>query len=81
MLSYIMRRLLYAIPTVIGVVLLLFLLFFYVNPPDRMAQRILGEEVEIGPPPDLVGLTVRLKDKQRRAPAPALPASSSTCST
>lgn len=44
MASYILRRLLYAIPTVIGVVLLVFLLFFYVNPPDRMAQRILGEK-------------------------------------
>lgn len=44
MLSYILRRLFYAIPTVFGVVMLVFLLFFYVNPPDRMAERILGEK-------------------------------------
>lgn len=44
MLNYIVRRLLYAIPLVIGIVLITFFLFFVVNPPDRMARRILGEK-------------------------------------
>jgi peptide/nickel transport system permease protein len=44
MITYIIRRLLYAIPTIIGIVLITFFLFFVVNPPDRMARRILGEK-------------------------------------
>ncbi len=44
MLSYIIRRILYAIPIVIGVNLLTALLFFYVNTPDDMARKILGEK-------------------------------------
>jgi len=47
MLSYIVRRLLYAVPLVIGVMLITFFLFFVVNPPDRMARRILGSEKNI----------------------------------
>jgi peptide/nickel transport system permease protein len=44
MLAYIIRRVLYAIPIVIGVNVLTALLFFYVNTPDDMARKILGEK-------------------------------------
>ncbi|MBI5454132.1 MAG: ABC transporter permease [Deltaproteobacteria bacterium] len=44
MLTYIIRRILYAIPIVIGVNLLTAVLFFYVNTPDDMARKILGEK-------------------------------------
>ena len=42
MLAYVIRRLLYAIPILIGVNLLTFLLFFVVNTPDDMARMQLG---------------------------------------
>lgn len=42
MLNYIVRRLLYAIPILIGVNLLTFALFFLVNTPDDMARMALG---------------------------------------
>lgn len=42
MLSYILRRLLYAVPILVGVNLLTFLLFFVVNTPDDMARMQLG---------------------------------------
>ena len=42
MLAYIIRRLLYAIPILIGVNLLTFTLFFVVNSPDDMAASQLG---------------------------------------
>ena len=44
MITYIVRRTLYAIPILIGVNLTVFLLFFVVSSPDQMAQRILGEK-------------------------------------
>ena len=44
MLAYIIRRILYAIPIIIGVNILTALLFFYVNTPDDMARKILGEK-------------------------------------
>ncbi len=44
MLTYIIRRTLYAIPILIGVNLIVFLLFFVVNSPDQMARQILGEK-------------------------------------
>ncbi|MBI5345282.1 MAG: ABC transporter permease, partial [Deltaproteobacteria bacterium] len=44
MLTYIIRRILYAIPIIIGVNLLTTVLFFYVNTPDDMARKILGEK-------------------------------------
>jgi peptide/nickel transport system permease protein len=44
MLSYILRRILYAIPILIGVNLITFLLFFTVNTPDDMARAQLGEK-------------------------------------
>ncbi len=42
MLAYILRRLFYAIPILIGVNLLTFALFFVVNTPDDMARMQLG---------------------------------------
>jgi peptide/nickel transport system permease protein len=42
MIAYILRRLLYAIPILIGVNLLTFMLFFVVNTPDDMARMHLG---------------------------------------
>lgn len=44
MLAYIVRRLLYAIPILIGVNLLTFLLFFVVTSPDDMAVSQLGDK-------------------------------------
>ncbi len=44
MIAYIIRRLLYAVPIVVGVVLLTFILFFVVNTPAHMAKRTLGEK-------------------------------------
>ncbi len=44
MLTYIIRRILYAIPIIIGVNVLTALLFFYVNTPDDMARKTLGEK-------------------------------------
>ncbi|ERJ20400.1 Oligopeptide transport system permease protein [Salinisphaera shabanensis E1L3A] len=42
MLAYIIRRVLYAIPVLIGVNLITFLLFFVVNTPDDIARMQLG---------------------------------------
>ena len=42
MLAYILRRLIYAIPILIGVNLITFALFFVVNTPDDMARMQLG---------------------------------------
>ena len=42
MLSYILKRILYAIPILIGVNLITFMLFFMVNTPDDMARSQLG---------------------------------------
>ena len=42
MTAYIVRRLLYAIPILIGVNLFTFVLFFFVNTPDDMARAHLG---------------------------------------
>lgn len=42
MISYILRRILYAIPILIGVNLITFALFFVVNTPDDMARMQLG---------------------------------------
>ena len=44
MTAYIIRRLLYAIPILIGVNLLTFALFFVLNSPDEMARMHLGEK-------------------------------------
>jgi peptide/nickel transport system permease protein len=42
--AYIIRRLLYAIPILIGVNLITFVLFFVVNSPEEMARMHLGEK-------------------------------------
>jgi peptide/nickel transport system permease protein len=42
MIAYILRRILYAIPILVGVNLLTFMLFFVVNTPDDMARMHLG---------------------------------------
>src|SRR5690606_42154597 len=42
MLAYLVRRVLYAIPILIGVNLLTFVLFFVVNSPDDMARMQIG---------------------------------------
>src|SRR5437016_3246370 len=42
MLAYIVRRVLYAIPILVGVNLITFALFFVVNTPDDMARMQLG---------------------------------------
>ena len=44
MIAYIIRRFIYAIPIVAGVNIIIFFLFFYVNSPDDMAIKILGEK-------------------------------------
>ena len=44
MTAYIIRRILYAVPILLGVNILTALLFFYVNTPDDMARQILGEK-------------------------------------
>ncbi|MFB3071751.1 MAG: ABC transporter permease, partial [Nitrospirales bacterium] len=42
MIAYVIRRVMYAIPILIGVNLITFTLFFVVNPPDNMARLHLG---------------------------------------
>lgn len=44
MISYILRRIAYAIPILIGVNVITFVLFFVVNTPDDMARMQLGEK-------------------------------------
>ncbi len=44
MLAYLIRRILYAIPILIGVNVITFALFFLVNSPDDMARMHLGEK-------------------------------------
>lgn len=44
MLAYLVRRLLYAIPILVGVNLIIFGLFFFVNSPDDMARTVLGDK-------------------------------------
>ncbi len=44
MIHYLIRRVLYAVPVLLGVNLLTFLLFFVVNSPDDMARMQLGQK-------------------------------------
>ena len=54
MIAYVIRRLLYAIPILVGVNVITFTLFFVVNSPDDMARvhlgvkRVTPEAVQIG---------------------------------
>jgi len=42
MLAYLVRRVLYAVPIILGVMVITFVLFFVVNKPEDMARRTLG---------------------------------------
>src|SRR5262247_4173335 len=44
MLAYIVRRVLYAIPILVGINIITFALFFLVNTPDDMARMQLGQK-------------------------------------
>jgi peptide/nickel transport system permease protein len=44
MIAYIVRRSLYAVPILLGVNVIVFLLFFFVNSPDDMARTHLGQK-------------------------------------
>ena len=44
MLAYVVRRLLYGVGVVVGVLLFLFVLFFAITDPDDIARRALGEK-------------------------------------
>ena len=44
MIQYLIRRILYAIPLLIGVNLITFVLFFVVNSPEDMARMHLGQK-------------------------------------
>ncbi len=46
MASYLIRRILYMIPIIFGVMLITFLLFFVIQSPKAMAQRILGPKAK-----------------------------------
>jgi len=46
MIAYLIRRLLYAVPIVLGIVLITFVLFFLVNSPMDMARRTLGPKAK-----------------------------------
>ena len=44
MIAYLLRRLALAVPTLLGVLVLLFILFFWIASPQKIAQRVLGEK-------------------------------------
>lgn len=44
MIAYLIRRILYALPILVGINVLVFLLFFFVNSPDDMARTHLGQK-------------------------------------
>lgn len=46
MIAYIVRRLLAAVPTILGIVFLVFALFFIANTPEEMARRTLGMKAD-----------------------------------
>ena len=46
MLGYLVRRLAYGVLTVVGVLLLLFVLFFTVTDPDDIARKAIGERAK-----------------------------------
>jgi len=55
MLAYLIRRALYAVPIVLGIVVITFVLFFIVNKPEDMARRTLGPKAT----PEAVAAWVR----------------------
>ena len=46
MIAYIVRRLLAAVPTILGIVFLVFAMFFIANSPEEMARRTLGMKAD-----------------------------------
>jgi ABC-type dipeptide/oligopeptide/nickel transport system permease subunit len=46
MIAYLIRRLLYAVPTVLGILLLTFAMFFIFNSPRAMARKALGMKAD-----------------------------------
>ncbi len=46
MLTYILRRLIYTIPILIGVNIIVFVLFFMVNTPDMIARQAVGDKAK-----------------------------------
>jgi ABC-type dipeptide/oligopeptide/nickel transport system permease component len=55
MLAYLVRRLLYAVPIILGIVVITFVLFFIANTPEDMARRTLGPKAT----PDAVATWIR----------------------
>ena len=55
MVAYLIRRLLYAVPIVLGIVVTTFLLFFVANKPEDMARKTLGQKAT----PEAVAAWVR----------------------
>lgn len=56
MFAYLIRRLLYAVPIVLGVMLITFVLFFVVQSPEALARRVLGPKAS--PRPSRTGCTI-----------------------
>ena len=48
MFAYIAKRILLMLPTLLGVLVLLFILFFWIASPQKIAQRVLGEKATAG---------------------------------
>ena len=71
MFAYLLRRLLYAIPILIGVNLLTFALFFVVNTPDDMARMQLG--IKRVTPEAIEKMEGRARVRQAAAAATAKP--------
>jgi len=69
--TYLIRRLTYGVVTVLGVLLLLFVLFFLVTTPDDIARRALGEKA---PPEALAQWKVNHGYAKPRLWNPAAPA-------
>ena len=44
--TYIIKRILYALPVIFGVIIITFILFFYLTTPQTIAQQILGEKAK-----------------------------------
>jgi len=44
--TYIIRRILYAVPVILGVMLITFILFFYLTTPETIARQILGDKAK-----------------------------------
>ena len=46
MIAYLIRRLLYTAPILLGIVVITFVLFFWMNTPEHMARRMLGPKAK-----------------------------------